>query len=116
MDFYQQFRWNDETFSIENYCKKTNTNYTTLNRNFSKIVGMTPKKFERLIKFRKSLCCLISSKDNFTNIGVNSGYFDQAHFIREFKKYLNQTPSHYQAVIKKGLSKNKVINYNFKLF
>ena len=34
MDFYKQFRWNDETYSIEDYCKKTKTNYTTLNRNF----------------------------------------------------------------------------------
>jgi hypothetical protein len=66
MDFYKQFRWNDETYSIENYCKKTETNYTTLNRNFTKIVGITPKKFERLLKFRKSLCSLIDSKDNLT--------------------------------------------------
>ena len=99
MDFYKQFRWNDETYSIEDYCKKTSTNYTTLNRNFTRIVGITPKKFERLIKFRKSLCSLIDNKENLTSIGVNSGYFDQAHFIREFKMFLNQTPSDYQTLV-----------------
>ena len=116
MGFYNQFRWNDETYSIESYCKKTGTNYTTLNRNFTRIVGITPKKFDRLLKFRKSLCSLIANKDNLTSIGVNSGYFDQAHFIREFKMFLNQTPSDYQALIKLADTESKIINYNFKLF
>lgn len=116
MDFYKQFRWNDEVYSIEDYCKRIGTNYTTLNRNFTRIIGITPKKFERLIKFRKSLCSLIDSKDNLTSIGANSGYFDQAHFIREFKMFLNQTPSDYQALIKLADTESKIINYNFKLF
>lgn len=114
--FYKQFRWNDETNSIEEYCKEKETNYTTLNRNFTRIVGTTPKKFERLIKFRKSLCSLIDSRESLTSIGVNSGYFDQAHFIREFKIFLNQTPSDYQALIKLADTESKIINYNFKLF
>ncbi len=116
MDFYKQFRWNDETCSIEDYCKRTGTNYTALNRSFTQIVGITPKKFERLIKFRKSLCSLIDSQDNLTSIGSNSGYFDQAHFIREFKMFVNQTPSAYQASIKLADKESKIINYNFKLF
>lgn len=116
MNFYNQFRWNDDTYSIEDYCKTKGTNYTTLNRSFTRIIGITPKKFERLIKFRKSLCRLIDGMDNLTTIGVQSGYFDQAHFIREFKMFLNQTPSDYQALIKLADRESKIINYNFKLF
>jgi len=116
MNFYNQFRWADETHTIEDYCKTIGTNYTTLNRNFSKIVGISSKKFERLIKFRKSLCRLIDSKDNLTSISINSGYFDQAHFIREFKIFLNQTPSDYKALIRQADKQSKIINYNFKLF
>lgn len=115
-NFYNQFRWNDESNSIEAFCKTTGTNYTTLNRNFTQIVGITTKKFERLIKFRKALCNLIDSQDNLTAIGAKSGYFDQAHFIREFKIFLNQTPSDYKALIKLADSESKIINYNFKLF
>jgi len=54
--------------------------------------------------------------DNLTTIGIQSGYFDQAHFIREFKMFLNQTPSDYQALIKLADRESKIINYNFKLF
>lgn len=116
MNFYNQFRWNDETCSIEEYCEKSGTNYTSLNRTFTKVIGITPKKFERLIKFRKSLCSLIDSKENLTSIGLTSGYFDQAHFIREFKMFLNQTPSDYKTLIKEADKQSKIINYNFKLF
>ena len=114
-DFYNNFRWNDKIYSIEDYCRKAGTNYTTLNRDFNRIIGISPKKFERLIKFRKSLCSLIDSKDKLTSIAVNSGYFDQAHFIREFKMFINQTPSSYQALIKLADKESKIINYNFNL-
>ncbi len=115
-DFYNQFRWNDDICSIEEYCKTIHTNYSALNRNFTKIVGVSPKKFERLIKFRKSLCSLVGTDDSLTSIAINSGYFDQAHFIREFKKFLNDTPSNYQSFIHQENDTDKMINYNFKLF
>ncbi|MCL3781075.1 AraC family transcriptional regulator [Prolixibacteraceae bacterium JC049] len=116
MSFYNQFRWLDDNHSIEEYCSNSGTNYTTLNRNFTKVIGITPKKFERLIKFRKSLCSLIDSNDKLTSIGINSGYFDQAHFIREFKMFLNETPSNYKRIIQQADKESKIINYNFKLF
>lgn len=115
-EFYEFYRWNGETPSIAEYCKKEGTNYTTLNRNFTRIVGISPKKFERLIKFRKSLCGLIDSRENLTSISANSGYFDQAHFIRDFKLFLNHTPSAYHSLIKLADKESKIINYNFRLF
>lgn len=115
-DYYQYFRGSRSMISIEEYCKINHTNYTTLNRLFSKIVGLTPKRFERLIKFRKSLCSIIDSTENLTNIGIDSGYFDQAHFIREFKLFLSNTPSTYQGLIKSADKESNIINYNFRLF
>ncbi|MFA8433561.1 MAG: helix-turn-helix domain-containing protein [Marinifilaceae bacterium] len=115
-DYYQYFRGIQPIISIEEYCRINNTNYTTLNRHFTKIIGLSPKRFERLIKFRKSLCSLIDSSENLTKIGADSGYFDQAHFIREFKLFLNNTPSAYQALIKSADKESKIINYNFRLF
>ncbi|NOQ27257.1 MAG: helix-turn-helix domain-containing protein [Bacteroidales bacterium] len=115
-DYYQYFRGDNSMISIEEYCKQNHTNYTSLNRFFTKIIGISPKRFERLIKFRKSLCSIIDSDDSLTNIGVDSGYFDQAHFIREFKMFLNSTPSAYQSLIKTADRESKIINYNFRLF
>lgn len=115
-DYYQYFRGTQSTISIEEYCKINDTNYTSLNRLFTKIIGLSPKRFERLIKFRKSLCSLIDSPENLTIIGADSGYFDQAHFIREFKLFLRVTPSTYHGLIKSADKESNIINYNFRLF
>lgn len=114
-DYYQYFRGEHKMISIEDYCNQNGTNYSTLNRQFSKIIGISPKRFERLIKFRKALCNLIDSEANLTNIGIHAGYFDQAHFIREFKLFLNNTPSSYQAILKSADQESQIINYNFRL-
>jgi AraC-like DNA-binding protein len=115
-DYYQYFRAEHSMSSIYEFCELNNTNYTSLNRLFSKTIGISPKHFERLIKFRKTLCSIIDSPENLTNIGIASGYFDQAHFIREFKLFLNTTPSAYQALIKSADKESSIINYNFRLF
>lgn len=115
-NYYQHFREARTAISIEKYCELHQTNYTSLNRLFTKIIGLTPKKFERLIKFRKSLCEVIDSPDKLTKIGLNSGYFDQAHFVREFKAFVDCTPSAYQSILKTADKDGQVINYNFRLF
>lgn len=115
-EFYTFCKSNGETVSIAEFCKQNGTNYTSLNRNFTRIVGISPKKFELLLKFRKSLCSLIDSNETLTSIGANSGYFDQAHFIRDFKLFLNHTPSSYHSLIKSADKESKIINYNFRLF
>lgn len=114
-NYYKRYRREEKALSIEAFCQENDTNYTSLNRLFSQVIGISPKKFERLIKFRKSLCKLIDTPESLTNIGLDSGYFDQAHFIREFKLFLNNTPSQYQNLIKQADKESKIINYNFRL-
>ena len=115
IDFYSAFRWNGVT-TIEAHCVENGTNYTSLNRRFSHTIGLSPKKFERLIKFRKSLCNLIDSDESLTAISIDSGYFDQAHFIREFKLFIDQTPKTYLDLIKTADKQSQIINYNFRIF
>lgn len=116
ISFYKQFRWGEEPNTIEEYCKSRKTNYTTLNRLFTLNIGISPKKFERLIKFRRSLCHLLDSESRLTSIASESGYFDQSHFIREFKLFVDCTPSRYQRLLGQRDPKRKKVNYNFRLY
>ncbi len=65
-----------------------------LRRMFLHHVGDTPKTFSKLVRFQhllrssQSLSTLRRSKLYF-----DSGYFDQAHFIREFKTFYGLTPT-----------------------
>ena len=68
----------------------------TFERNFLAQVGLTPKQFSKIVQFQYSLSILTKEKfDKLTEIGMDSGFADQSHFIREFRKYTGQTPSYY---------------------
>ena len=98
--FYLYMKMNEDCSDIRAFCDQTNTNYTSLNRSFTKILGITAKKFERLIKFRKAIKALINSPERLTDVVVDSGYFDQSHFIKEFKHYMDMSPSAYLNLLK----------------
>jgi AraC-like DNA-binding protein len=59
-------------------------------------VGLTPKTYCRVARFRNALASLADSEDiDWTDVALSSGYFDQAHFIHDFKEFSGVTPSHY---------------------
>ncbi len=68
----------------------------TFERKFLAETGLTPKQFARIIQFQSSLHQLTQAKyQKLVEIGLDSGFADQPHFIRTFKKYTGQTPSYY---------------------
>ncbi len=68
----------------------------TLERNFKAYVGLAPKQFSKIIQFQSSLNQLTEAKfEKLTDVGLDSGFTDQSHFIRTFKSYTGQTPSFY---------------------
>ena len=68
----------------------------TLERNFRAYVGLSPKQFSKIIQFQSSLNKLTEAKfQKLIDIGFESGFTDQSHFIRTFKSYTGQTPSFY---------------------
>jgi AraC-like DNA-binding protein len=82
--------------SIQKLFQDLHITERTFERNFLAEVGLTPKQFAKIIQFQYSLQQLTQEKfDTLTEIGIESGFSDQSHFIREFKKYTGQTPSYY---------------------
>ena len=68
----------------------------TFERNFMSQVGLTPKQFAKIIQFQYSLHKLTEAKFNkLVEVGFESGFTDQSHFIRAFKKYTGQTPAYF---------------------
>lgn len=56
-------------------------------------LGMPPKVFARLIRFSKAYRLKESNNDfNWTKICYDCGYFDQAHFIRDFREFTGVSP------------------------
>lgn len=86
----------DGTVSVEDLALNLNTNKRTLERNFSVEVGLSPKHFARVIRFNKALQ-LIEKKDfsSFTSVAHEGGFYDQAHFIRDFRQITGLNPKKY---------------------
>ncbi len=61
-------------------------------------VGITPKSFSNIHRFNKSLQLIQTADLPLTSIAYDCGYYDQAHFIKEFKKFTGLTPSEVRAL------------------
>ena len=63
-------------------------------REFSTLVGMNPKEYIRIVRLQKALALLQQKRNDFNHaqIAYASGYADQSHYIREFKRLSGYTP------------------------
>lgn len=66
-----------------------------LNRLFLAQIGMNVKNYARLIRFRYVLAHLKTSPGPFAALSQQAGYFDQAHFDKDFKAISGVTPQCY---------------------
>ncbi|TDH18072.1 AraC family transcriptional regulator [Segetibacter sp. 3557_3] len=85
---------NNEFVSMKSLAYQTNMSQSKLERQFTEVVGVTPKMFSRFKRLHRSLCFLNSLPgDSLTKVAYQSGFYDQSHFIKEFKSFTLQTPS-----------------------
>ncbi|MDQ0638602.1 AraC-like DNA-binding protein [Pedobacter sp. W3I1] len=72
-------------------------NITTryLQRLLHQHTGLSPKSYDKINRFQQSLKMISKNEQPFTNIAYACGYFDQSHFIRDFKSFTGLTPSSY---------------------
>lgn len=73
---------------------------------FEKNVGVTPKTYLRIIKFQRVLTEIEQArKIQWSDIVYGCGYYDQAHFIKEFRHFSGLNPTTYLA------EKGEFLNY-----
>jgi AraC-like DNA-binding protein len=60
-------------------------------RRFIERVGIAPKSFVQIVKFRHVIE-LADSATNLTDLAYEGGYFDQSHFIKDFRKRSGISP------------------------
>lgn len=65
-----------------------------LERNFAKQVGISPKQLGKVIRLQAALKMLLNKKgEKLSNIAYESEYYDQSHFIRDFKELTGTSPT-----------------------
>jgi len=63
---------------------------------FRRQVGLTPKVFCRIRRFQEVLARIqAAERVNWLDLAYSCGYYDQAHFIRDFQAFAGMNPSAY---------------------
>jgi AraC-like DNA-binding protein len=63
-----------------------------LARRFAAAVGVSPKMFARIARFRRVLHSAPAAHADWTDVALSAGYFDQSHFIAEFREFAGMSP------------------------
>jgi AraC-like DNA-binding protein len=65
---------------------------------FKTAVGLAPKRYCRILRFQRALAWAERGRQvDWTRIAMDCGYFDQAHFIHDFRSFAGITPTGYDA-------------------
>jgi AraC-like DNA-binding protein len=82
--------------SLKKISDKVGYSHKHLIKIFRECVGVTPKDFLKIIRFQKAIeeiekCSII----NWTSLAIDCGFYDQSHFIGDFKSISGFTPGQY---------------------
>ena len=78
--------------TIASILREDSSQRRQLERKFKKYVGISPKRLGRIIRLQTALKLILSEDQHLTEIAYESDYFDQSHFIKDFKEFIGSTP------------------------
>jgi AraC-like DNA-binding protein len=65
---------------------------------FKTEVGLTPKRYCRIMRFQRAVGRAHKGEHvDWSQVALDCGYYDQAHFIHDFRSFAGLTPTGYQA-------------------
>jgi AraC-like DNA-binding protein len=67
-------------------------------RNFKELIGFSAQTYLRIIRFESAIQRFTSSNASLTELSLACGYYDQAHFNRDFKLFTGLTPTQYFSI------------------
>jgi AraC-like DNA-binding protein len=78
---------------IEKVSKDLAVPYKTWQRRFNSLLGISPKFFARTVRFVKVYQQMVLGQGgDLMELALRHGYYDQNHFIKEFKYFTHHTP------------------------
>lgn len=83
------------TVSICELAKRNCTTVRQLERDFKKLIGLSPKEYANIIRFQYALRLIKNSNQNrsLADIAFECGYYDHSHLSNEIKRNTGLSPS-----------------------
>jgi AraC-like DNA-binding protein len=90
--------------AIGDLCVAAGVSSSHLAQRFKELVGVTPKRLARTYRFAATVLAIDPSGPvDWASLAGRAGYFDQAHFGREFRAFTGLTPTRYVDVRRRFL-------------
>ncbi len=93
---FEQMIWQNCSISVRelsNLCHCSDSHFRKL---FYEEIGLSPKEYIKVVRTRKAITEMQSGRhDSLTEVAYCLGYFDQSHFISDFKSVTQALPSNY---------------------
>lgn len=90
------------SISIEQLAEDTGYTARYIDRCFRNETGLSPKQLAKIVRFQAAVSALNQNQHkerSLTEIAADLGYFDQSHFVHDFKAYTGLTPKKYQKLL-----------------
>ncbi len=79
--------------SVSEIAREAGLSYRQLQRRFAAEIGMPPRTFLKLLRFREALIDIQANEDSLADAAAARGYADQAHMARDFRALVGVPPS-----------------------
>lgn len=88
--------YNFNSNTIKQLSYKANLSLRQFERGFKSQFGITAKEFQKITRLQEVIKkTLLTREPDYLNTILDNGYFDQSHFIKEFKSLTKKTPLEY---------------------
>ncbi len=82
--------------NLKSLPKMLNTSERSLQRQFKQQIGLSPKFYSRIIRLSHVFQSVTRSEEvDWAKIVYEAGFYDQSHFIKNFKEFTGEEPSSY---------------------
>ena len=94
---------NDDPFSILSLNKLSQEFHLHPNyiiRKFKEVTGFKLSEYLTKVRLEHATRSLTQTDEKMTEIALNSGFYDQSHFNKKFKKFFHTTPRKFKKTVK----------------
>ena len=85
-----------ESISMAEMAGKAGLSSTHFNRRFQALLRMSPKAYVLTFRVQEARRLLVATDGSMATIAVETGFYDQSHFTRNFRRITGMPPLAYR--------------------
>jgi PAS domain S-box-containing protein len=92
-----------EKIDVPALARLTHLSLSQFERRFKKLFQMTPQQFVLRVRIHAACRLLVSTRESAARIALQTGFYDQSYFIKQFQKQMGITPVAYRKKYSEGI-------------